>query len=48
MPKVAIAFRSAFIVTLQAGLVPLQLPLQPPKTEPAAGDAVRLTTLPGG
>ena len=38
--------RSAVIERLQVEESPLQLPLQPPKTDPAAGVAVRVTPVP--
>ncbi len=43
--KVAVTFSAALMVTLQAP-VPVQAPLQPVNTEPAAGVAARLTTVP--
>src|SRR5205807_9667721 len=45
MAKVAMTARAALIVTLQVP-VPVQLPLQPVKVAPAAGAAVRVTTVP--
>ena len=43
--KVAVTEVAAFIVTLQVP-VPVQPPLQPVKVEPAAGAAVKVTTVP--
>src|SRR5206468_529943 len=43
--KVAVAPRTALMVTLQVP-VPAQPPLQPVKADPAAGVAVRVTTVP--
>ncbi|PYN84297.1 MAG: hypothetical protein DMD87_28100 [Candidatus Rokuibacteriota bacterium] len=43
--KVAVAPRTALMVTLQVP-VPAQPPLQPVKADPAAGAAVRVTTVP--
>ncbi len=43
--KVAVTFWAALMVTLQAP-VPVQAPLQPVNTDPAAGVAARLTTVP--
>ncbi len=43
--KVAVTFWAALMVTLQAP-VPLQAPPQPLNTDPAAGVAARLTTVP--
>src|SRR5438445_7949167 len=45
MAKVAVTACAALIVTLQAP-VPVQLPLQPVKVEPAAGAAVKVTAVP--
>src|SRR5882724_1839497 len=42
--KVAVTARAAVIVTLQAP-VPVQLPLQPVKVEPATGVAVKVTAV---
>ncbi len=41
----AVTFWAELMVTLQAP-VPVQAPLQPPNTEPDAGDAARLTNVP--
>lgn len=46
--KVAVAVVAALMATVQAGVVPLQAPLQPRKTLPAAGVAVRTTEVPVG
>src|SRR5439155_3905009 len=43
--KFAVTARAALIVTVQAP-VPVQLPLQPLKVEPAAGAAVKVTMVP--
>jgi hypothetical protein len=43
--KVAVTDLAAAIVTWQAP-VPLQAPLHPAKTDPEAGEEVRVTTLP--
>ena len=43
--KVAVTARAALIVTLQVP-VPVQLPLQPVKVEPAASATVKLTVAP--
>ncbi len=43
--KVAVTVGAALIVTVQVP-VPVQAPLQPVKVEPAAGAAVRVTTVP--
>ena len=43
--KFAVTFWAELIVTLQAP-VPVHAPLQPVKTDPAAGDSARLTTVP--
>jgi hypothetical protein len=43
--KAALTDWLAFMVTEQ-GLVPVQAPLQPANVEPAAGVAVKLTTVP--
>ena len=45
MVNVAVAERAALIVTTHTP-VPVQSPLQPVKVEPAAGVAVRVTTVP--
>src|SRR6185295_10675716 len=45
--KVAVTAVGAFMVTWHEP-VPEQAPLQPEKTEPAALDAVRVTTVPAG
>ena len=45
--KVAVTDLAAFMVTWQEP-VPEQAPLQPVKVEPAAGAAVRVTTVPAG
>jgi hypothetical protein len=42
--KVAVTLRAAVMATVQVP-VPVQAPLQPAKTEPAAGLAVRVTTV---
>jgi hypothetical protein len=44
--KLAVTFRSAVIDTKHVDANPLQLPLQPLKTEPTAGVAVRVTPVP--
>ena len=41
--KVAVTVVAAVIVTVQVGLVPVQPPVQPVKTKPSLGDAVRVT-----
>jgi len=41
--KVAVTVCAALIVTLHVAVVPVQLPLQPVKVEPAAGAAVKVT-----
>ena len=48
MLNVAVTLRSAVIETLHVGVVPLQAPLQPPNTEPAAGLAVSAALVPAG
>ena len=45
--KVAVTLFAASIVTWQVP-VPAQAPLQPAKTLPVAGVAVRVTTVPAG
>jgi len=47
LAKVAVTARAALIVILQAP-VPVQAPPQPAKPEPAAGEAVNVTTAPAG
>ena len=42
----AVTDRAALIVTVQVVLEPAQLPLQPPKVDPPAGVAVRVTVVP--
>jgi hypothetical protein len=44
--KVAVTVVAAFTVTVQEVAVPLQPPLQPLKTDPAAGAAVKVTAVP--
>jgi hypothetical protein len=46
--KVAFTDRDWLRVMLQVVAVPVQAPNQPPKVEPVAGAAVRVTRVPGG
>jgi len=45
--KLAWTLVSAFRVTVQVGVVPVQPPLQPTKLLPSGGVAVSVTTVPG-
>ena len=44
--KVAVMLLAWLMVTWQVASEPLQAPLQPANTEPAAGEAVNVTTVP--
>jgi hypothetical protein len=44
--KVAVTARAALIVTVHVGAWPLQAPLQPLKSDPAAAVAVSMTDVP--
>ncbi len=44
--KLAVTSRASSIVTVQAGAVPVQAPLQPEKTDPDAACAVSVTDVP--